>query len=291
MTGYTKLAASILDSTIWREDNTTRILWITMLAMAGREGIVESSVPGLADRARITIAETEAALIKLSSPDAYSRTKEHDGRRIEAIDGGWQILNHAKYRRLLSAEERREYQRVWQSDKRKSVNTCKQVSTPVNTCKQSTVLTQAEAEAEATTAQRTHKRLTLDQVKTKCQMSGWPEAEGERFWHHFESSGWIDKNGNRIVNWQSKLAIWMADAKSRPAEKAHQAGNRTPQSGISASMQAMLDTKKLERIEKRIADIRNSVDGHQTLDDCDREELRDLKKQCKELKQTLGITV
>ena len=38
------------------------------------------------------------ALATLSSPDEFSRSTEHEGRRIVAVDGGWQILNYLKYR-------------------------------------------------------------------------------------------------------------------------------------------------------------------------------------------------
>lgn len=130
MNGYTKLFASILDSTIWRESDKTRILWITMLAMADRNGVVESSVPGLADRARLSRADTDAGLAALMAPDIDSRTKEHEGRRIEQIDGGWLILNHAKYRAKLSREEKRDYQARWQRDyraKKKTRKTAAQV--------------------------------------------------------------------------------------------------------------------------------------------------------------------
>lgn len=98
MTGFVKLFGSILDSTVWREDHATRLLWVTMLAMADAEGVVEASIPGLADRARITLAECEHGLERLSSPDRYSRTVDHDGRRIQEIDGGWLLLNHHRYR-------------------------------------------------------------------------------------------------------------------------------------------------------------------------------------------------
>ena len=118
MAGYTKLFGSILDSTIWRESDKIRILWITMLAMAGRDGVVESSTPGLADRSRLSREDVDAGLEALMSPDADSRTREHEGRRIEAVDGGWLILNHGKYRAKLSLEERREYQRLWQRESR-----------------------------------------------------------------------------------------------------------------------------------------------------------------------------
>ena len=109
MSGYTKLFSSILASTIWRESMEVRIVWITLLAMAGRDGIAEGSVPGVADFARLPVDVTRAALQRLSEPDVDSRSQEHEGRRIQACDGGWMILNHAKYRAKLSADERREY--------------------------------------------------------------------------------------------------------------------------------------------------------------------------------------
>lgn len=108
MAGFTKLFGSLVNSTIWRADDKTRLVWITMLAMAGRDGVVESSLPGLADAARVTIEECSAALAILSGPDKYSRTKDHDGRRVREVDGGWLLLNHAKYRAKMSADERRD---------------------------------------------------------------------------------------------------------------------------------------------------------------------------------------
>src|SRR3989442_10059462 len=109
MTGYTKLFSSILASTIWDEDKDTKIIWITLLAMAGAQGTVESSIPGLAHLARIGIPETEAAIKKLLTPDPYSRSKEDGGPRISEIDGGWLILNRAKYRDKMNEDERKEY--------------------------------------------------------------------------------------------------------------------------------------------------------------------------------------
>ena len=110
--GYTKLFSRILDSTIWREDDKTRILWITMLAMANQHGVVECTIPGLADRARISIKECESALQRFQQPDKYSWSKEKQGRRIEAVDGGWFLINHDKYRQLLSREDQREKTRL-----------------------------------------------------------------------------------------------------------------------------------------------------------------------------------
>lgn len=105
---YTKLFGSIVHSTIWREPNAVRLVWITMLALSDKKGCVWASVPGLADAARVSLEECEEALVKLSSPDPYSRTQTAEGRRIEAIDGGWLLINHAKFKAIKNIDERRE---------------------------------------------------------------------------------------------------------------------------------------------------------------------------------------
>lgn len=107
MAGYTKLFSSIIHSTIWREPHHVRVVWITLLAMADRDGDVEASVPGLADAARVTRAECEDALRVLEAPDPDSRDAENEGRRIAKVPGGWQLLNHHKYRDRLSEDDRR----------------------------------------------------------------------------------------------------------------------------------------------------------------------------------------
>ena len=118
MAGYTKLFNSILASTVWDEPMETRLVWITMLAMADKNGLVEGSIPGLAMFARIPVEATRIALARLSAPDAESRSKEFEGRRIEVVDGGWRLINHAKYRSKMGADERREYLKVKQREYR-----------------------------------------------------------------------------------------------------------------------------------------------------------------------------
>lgn len=119
MGGFTKLYSSLVDSTIWRESKETKIVWITMLAKTDKFGVVEASLPGLADAARVTLEECLEALKVLMAPDQYSRSREFQGRRVAEVDGGWQILNYAKYRSKLSEEDRREYQAAWMKEYRK----------------------------------------------------------------------------------------------------------------------------------------------------------------------------
>lgn len=102
---FVKLFASILDSSIWFETNATRIVWITMLAMADENGVVSASTQGIQHRANVTPEEGLAAIRTLEGPDLDSKDQSWGGRRIEKIDGGWQLLNYQKYRELRSKKQ------------------------------------------------------------------------------------------------------------------------------------------------------------------------------------------
>jgi hypothetical protein len=71
--GYTKLHGSIVTSTIWQESAPTKVVWVTMLAMADTNGEIQASIPGLAHMAQVSVQETEVALTKFQNPDKYSR--------------------------------------------------------------------------------------------------------------------------------------------------------------------------------------------------------------------------
>ncbi len=115
---YAKLFSSILDSSLWTADSPTRILFLTMLAMADREGRIFASRSGLQRRAVITDAEFERALSQLSQPDDESsdltRNPENRGRRIEEAEGGWHVINYQHYRDLQDEDERRHLDKMRQ---------------------------------------------------------------------------------------------------------------------------------------------------------------------------------
>lgn len=121
--GFVKIYGSILQSSVWFEDAPTRILWITMLAMADRHGGVVASLPGLAHAANITREQCEAGLARLAGPDPDSKSKRAEGRRIREIRGGWEIINYASYRELRTASQVKEAERKQQWRKSKSDNT------------------------------------------------------------------------------------------------------------------------------------------------------------------------
>lgn len=104
---YSKLASSIIRSTVWRQADHVRLMWITILALKDRDGEVMGSVGGMADAARITEEQAEDALRCLMAPDPKSRTKDLEGRRLVEIRGGWRVVTHEYYRAIADIDERR----------------------------------------------------------------------------------------------------------------------------------------------------------------------------------------
>ena len=119
MSTYAKLFGSIVHSTVWGEPLATRVVWVTMLALSDRDGVVEAAVPGLARAANVSVPEVEAALASFLSPDPHSRTPDNEGRRIAKCEGGWKLLNYEKYLFLKSKEEVREKDAQRQARKRR----------------------------------------------------------------------------------------------------------------------------------------------------------------------------
>ena len=119
MGGFTKLFSRILTSSIWSESNEVRIVWITLLAATGPDGIARVTLPGLARLSNLSIQDTEKAIAVLSSPDKYSRSVSDDGRRIREErepNGnliGFYVLNYSKYRAVdATAAKRKRQQRA-----------------------------------------------------------------------------------------------------------------------------------------------------------------------------------
>jgi hypothetical protein len=178
MSGFVKVYSSILDSSVWGESLATRVVWITMLAMADRNGFVEASSDGIARAANLPLKQSDAALEVLSSPDIRSKTQndEHDGRRVTRCDGGYRILNYLKYREMQTHKQKvdSERQRRHRALKRDVTH----VSRTVTPQSHDVAL---KAEAEADTKAVTTKATTLVADAPKPKKSTWI-TEGVHWW-------------------------------------------------------------------------------------------------------------
>lgn len=105
---WAPLWSGIVDSSIWCEPDHVRIVFVTMLALKDADHIYRGSAFQLSRRANKSETEVLDALRILASPDTRRQeNQEFEGRRIEAVEEGWLILNGEKYRQLVSIEMKR----------------------------------------------------------------------------------------------------------------------------------------------------------------------------------------
>ena len=61
------------------------------------------------------------------------------------------------------------------------------------------------------TTQCTSPTPTLDELRSYCLENGMEDFNYEKFYNHYESNGWINKNGTEIKNWKAKVRYWYKD--------------------------------------------------------------------------------
>jgi len=109
---FVKIDADILKSSLMRCSVETRWVFLVCLVLADADGRFRGDAFTISRFGNVPEDEVEAALDVLSSPDPYSSTPDHDGRRLIRLteDGPneWLIPNKAKYRGRHGKAEWRE---------------------------------------------------------------------------------------------------------------------------------------------------------------------------------------
>jgi len=98
---YFPVDRNILTSSLWAQGTAEATkVWFYLLIVANpRTGIVDDADPAIALRCALSLEATTSALDWLAAPDQFSRTKDHDGRRIERLpEGGFRVLNYVRHR-------------------------------------------------------------------------------------------------------------------------------------------------------------------------------------------------
>ena len=214
---FVKIDCGILRSTLWFE-REAREVFLTALLMAtpkeiqsemqtfavdtakpekfkvppGWYGFVEAAGVGIIRFAGVNNKDGMAALKKLTSPEADSRSPDFEGRRMARVDGGFVILNFMKYRdRDYTARDR---QKRWRE--RNAVTSSNNAVTDRN-------ITQAEAEAEA------YKKKDLVAAFEKL-WDEYPRREGKKqslrhFLSSVKTSSDLSKIRTALGNYKAKL--------------------------------------------------------------------------------------
>jgi uncharacterized protein YdaU (DUF1376 family) len=135
-----------------------------------------------------------------------------------------------------------------------------------------------------------NKAPSLEEVKTHAQFIGQSPQDAELFWHHFESTGWIDKNGHAVVSWKSKQQTWKTQSQSLAGPV-----NGHKKTGVSESANAVIRAEEYKRVCAEI--VRIQTNGAQdalgtkmyTLKE--RADLERLRKRREALRTELGVTL
>jgi len=109
---FVVIDAEILSSSVWSEAAHVKLVWLTLLILCDTEGYVGAAVPGIARAAGVTLAQAREAIALFMEPDPDSRTRAHEGRRLETAERGFRILNFREHLDRLSAERRKTRDRV-----------------------------------------------------------------------------------------------------------------------------------------------------------------------------------
>src|SRR4029077_6932319 len=112
---YVKIYEQIFDSSL-ADDWELRTMFIDMLILADRDGVVDRTYEAIAARTRRPIEHVRALIRELTQPEPASRSFKATGARLVLLDHGqrlwgWRIVNYAHYRNLKSDEERCNYYR------------------------------------------------------------------------------------------------------------------------------------------------------------------------------------
>ena len=101
--------------------------WVVLVAMcilADEDDNVLLDAPRLARLTNLPEEIVERGIEILSAPDPSSKNQREEGRRIIPIDAdrpslGWHIVNRNIFKRMFSAEHRRQYKKNWMRERGK----------------------------------------------------------------------------------------------------------------------------------------------------------------------------
>lgn len=185
---YGKIFASMFDGTLGTKGPWQALVTFQqMLVLCDDHGEVDMTPEALSRRTTIPLEIITIGLAALQEPDPDSRSPEEEGRRIVRLSDhrawGWRIVNYAHYRAIRSKEERREYMREYQRERRVAGDDGrKHLSTPVNNVTQAVSSKQyavsRKHKAKTTTTSADAERDTDDPAGFAACWSAYPKRAG-----------------------------------------------------------------------------------------------------------------
>jgi hypothetical protein len=224
--GWSKLFSDIVCSSIWNEDDATRIVWVTMIAIKGPNHIVRATVGGLAHQARVSVESCKTAIDKLSNPDPDGMGQPYEGRRIQEVEHGWLVLNGEAYKNRRDETYRQQYQAEWVKAKRIKQKLSTEpvdvdtASTSVDTIRSEQIRADKKEEREngakapslspsvSLKSPKFEKRPnSWEEFEAYCRKHGCTSTDAQYLYSRWQTSGW-KINKQPIESWKHAVQSW-----------------------------------------------------------------------------------
>lgn len=216
---FAKVFSQIFDSSI-AEDYNCRRMFIDLLVLADQTGAVDMTLEAIARRTNVPIDEVARYIGELCQPDAKSRSKLEDGKRLIPLDSkrdwGWQIVNYQHYRKIKDDEARRSYFRDAQRKARAKKRKESVKDNPLTTIdKNGQLLTHASASSCTSVSDSKRKPKDQKEVEDYCISIGLPRSDGQAMWLH-----WQEKGMAKVKDWRLTIQKWKSFS-YLPSQKAN----------------------------------------------------------------------
>lgn len=181
-TMYGKLFSQMYDGTLATKGPWQALVTFQQLIiLCDKSGIIDMTPESVARRTTIPLEIIKTGIEALEQPDIESRSPELEGRRIVRLSDnrswGWQIVNHAHYRTMRSQEERTEYMRNYQRQRRAD----KDVNNFVNNVSKYSQSSKQYADTESNIKPQS---LTLPDWLDSSVWESFKKYRGKRFTKH-----------------------------------------------------------------------------------------------------------
>jgi len=235
---YGKLFAQMYDGTLGTKGPWQALVTFQQLViLADKHGELDMTIEAIARRTTIPIEIIREGIEALEQPDPDSRSPALEGRRIDRLnadrDWGWRIVNYAHYRSIRTQDERRDYMKIYQRERRAKV---KELTLSTGG-KQNQPIAEVEAEGNAKAgksktlapdatrpAPKPNGKIEFDPVKGA--FSGITEEDELRWQEAYpavpippeiaKAAAWLHANpANRKKNNERFLVNWFARSQDR----------------------------------------------------------------------------
>lgn len=185
---YGKFFASTFSGSMYGSGANVFALWGYIISNAVN-GFVDLNPQFISPILGMSLSEVTAAIKFLCSPDASSRNKAEEGRRI-IKEGQFQyrVVNHSIYRAIRNDDDRREYNRTKQREHRQRVKQHINDSQSLSAMSTMSAHTEAEAEADKKKNMGQQAGPSAEDLAFAEIQAAYPKREGSQRWKSARSS-------------------------------------------------------------------------------------------------------